>query len=224
MAADLGSNADGMKPSERLTPDQVGSPVLFRGNYAGLMEMSADRHTVATYLDEHRDWFLRCAAPMTAEPLGESGYAVTVGNFGAMGYHVEPKVGLNLLPQEKGVYRIETIPVPDYVAPGYEVDFQASLELNEHGCDAGDTPLTQVDWELELKVWVQFPRFINVLPKQIIQKTGDHLLNQIVRQASRCLTHKVQEDFHKTLQLPVPESYRKRNHQFLQRLSQNFDG
>lgn len=213
----LVENFDSSSPHEQ--PEAArNTPFLFRGDYAGKMEMAADRQTVARYLDDHRDWFLRCAHPMTATPLGESGYDLTVGHFGALGYDVEPKIGLNLLPQSHGVYRIETIPVPGYVPPGYDVDFKASLELNEVESDY-DCVLTQVDWELDLTVAVSFPRFIQALPKRIIQKTGDHLLSQIVRQVSRCLTHKVQEDFHQTLELPPPESYRKRNHHFLERFS-----
>lgn len=193
-------------------------PFLFQGDYVGSMDMSADRETVASYLDDHRAWFLRCAHPMTATPLGENGYDLTIGHFGALGYDVEPKIGLNLLPQDQGVYRIETVSIPGYVSPGYEVDFRASLELNEKQGASGAV-LTQVDWELELKVWVHFPRFIQALPHRIIQRTGDHLLGQIVRQVSKRLTHKVQQDFHETLALPFPESYQKRSHHFLDRFS-----
>jgi hypothetical protein len=196
------------------------APVLFRGKFAGRMDMAADRQTVSRYLDDHRAWFLRCAHPMTATPLGTNGYDLTIGHFGALGYDVEPKIGLNLLPQDQGVYRIETIAIPDYEAPGYEVDFRAALELNETTANAGQF-LTQVDWDLDLKVWVSFPRFIHALPKRIIQKTGDHLLSQIVRQVSRCLTHKVQQDFHETLDLPFPESYHKRKHHFLDRFGRS---
>ena len=198
------------------------TPFLFRGGFAGRMDMAADRQTVSQYLDDHRVWFLRCSHPMKATPLGDNGYDLTVGHFGALGYDVEPKIGLHLLPHDHGVYRIETIPIPGYVAPGYDVDFRAALDLNEITHDSGIV-LTQVDWELDLKVWVSFPRFINALPKPIVQKTGDHLLSQIVRQVSRCLTHKVQQDFHETLALPFPESYRKRNHHFLDRFSKNSD-
>lgn len=198
------------------------TPFLFRGGFSGRMDMAAERSIVSQYLDDHRAWFLRCAHPMTATPLGENGYDLTIGHFGALGYDVEPKIGLNLLPQDQGVYRIETIPIPNYVAPGYDVDFKASLELNETTSESG-LVLTQVDWELDLQVWVSFPRFINALPKRIIQKTGDHLLSQIVRQVSRCLTHKVQEDFHETLDLPFPESYRKRSHHFFDRFAKSSD-
>ncbi|MBE7380541.1 MAG: DUF1997 domain-containing protein [Leptolyngbya sp. SIO1E4] len=209
-------------PEQVATP-RVNSPFLFQGEYAGRMEMSADCQTVARYLDDHRAWFLRCAHPMTADPLGDNGYALTVGHFGALGYDVEPQIGLHLLPQDKGVYRIETLPVPGYVPQGYDVDFKAALALNECSNDQHEVPLTQVDWELHLRVWVYFPRFIKALPKQIIQKTGDHLLSQIVRQVSRCLTHKVQEDFHQSLGLPFPESYGKRSHHFLERFSKRSD-
>ncbi len=197
-------------------------PVLFHGDYAGSMEMSADRDTVAHYLDDHRSWFVRCAQPMSVTPLGDNGYDLTVGHFGALGYDVEPKVGLHLLPQDHGIYRIETIAVPGYHPPGYEVDFKASLELNETSHATGQ-PLTQVDWGLDLKVWVNFPRFIQALPQGIIQKTGDRLLHQIVRQVSKRLTHKVQQDFHETLNLPFPESYRKRSHHFFDRFSRTTD-
>ena len=108
-----------------------GAPFLFKGGYVGRMDMAADRLTVTQYLDDHHAWFLRCAHPMTATPLGDNGYDLTVGHFGALGYDVEPKIGLHLLPQDHGVYRIETIPIPGYMAPGYEVDFKASLELKE---------------------------------------------------------------------------------------------
>lgn len=198
---------------------QAGAPFIFRGDYVGRMDMSADRATVARYLDDHSAWFKRCAQPMTADPIGETGYALTIGHFGALGYDIEPRIGLNLLPQDQGVYRIETIPVPGYTPQGYDVDFKASLELKELPANESGVILTQVDWVLDLAVEVQFPRFIQALPKRLIQKTGDHLLNQVVRQASRCLTHKVQEDFHTTLGLQLPESYQKRHHHFLERLS-----
>ncbi len=211
------SDIEDSHPQDKARPQNT--PFLFTGGYVGQMEMASDRATVSTYLDNHRDWFVRCAHPMTADPLGQNGYALTIGKFGALGYEVEPRIGLNLLPQEQGVYRIETIPVPGYESPGYEVDFKAALELKEQD-DAAHQPLTQVNWELDLQVSVQFPRFIHALPQGLIQKTGDHLLSQIVRQVSRRLTHKVQEDFHQSLNLPFPESYRQRSHHFLERFSQ----
>ncbi|NJO40595.1 MAG: DUF1997 domain-containing protein [Cyanobacteria bacterium CRU_2_1] len=190
---------------------QVSGPTCFHSCFASCMDMYADAKTVAEYLDAHQDWFPRCALPMKSEAIGENGYAITIGRYGSFGYEVEPKVGLELMPQEQGVYRIRTIPVPNYTPPGYDVDFHAALRLVEVGSDSPQlaNPMTQVEWELDLKVMVHFPRFIQALPKSLIQTTGDRLLNQIVRQVSRRLTHKVQEDFHNTMSIPFPKKCRK---------------
>jgi len=156
---------------------------------------------------------------MKAEPIGENGYALTVGRFGSFGYQVEPKVGLELLPPEEGIYRIRTIPVPDYVAPGYDVDFNATqwlVETTTSDLDEGvaavlgsTTKVTRVQWQLDLLVTIHFPGFIYRLPMSLIQSTGDRLLAKIVRQVNRRLTHKVQQDFHSTLGLPMPHKSKK---------------
>jgi hypothetical protein len=190
--------------------------IWFRTHFVGWMEMHADVQTVADYLKAHQGWFRRCAHPMKAEPLGENGYTLTIGRFGAFGYEVEPKIGLNMTVEEDGIYRIETIPVPDYTPPGYEVDFQAVQKLVEVGAteaqerdEAPKTAMTRVEWHLDLAVGVWFPKFIQALPKTLIQKTGDRLLAQIVKQVSRHLTHKVQEDFHATTGSAALESFQK---------------
>lgn len=208
---------DGTSLMEEERIQQIGEPNCFHGSFASCMEMYADAKTVAEYLDGHRAWFPRCAQPMKAEAIGENGYGLTIGRFGSFGYEVEPKVGLDLLPADHGIYRIQTIPVPDYEPAGYDVDFHAALQLVEvepttaepttadptaAGCP---TQMTQVAWELDLKVVIQFPRFIHALPKTLVQSTGDRLLNQIVRQVSRRLTHKVQQDFHNTAGIPFPK-------------------
>jgi hypothetical protein len=181
-------------------------PIQFHSYFVDYMEMNADRQAVAEYLDAHQGWFGRCAQPMKVEPLGDNGYALIVGNFGTMGYEIEPKVGLHLLPQDDWVYRIETIPVPDYVPPGYDVDFRAAMELVT---PTGNDAQTHVEWQLDLKVTIQFPRFIYALPKPLLQRTGDQLLRQVVRQVSRRLTCKVQEDFHRSRGLALPKRERR---------------
>lgn len=180
-------------------------PISFHGNFESCMEMYTDAQTVANYLDAHRSWFPQSARPMQANPIGDNGYDLTVGRFGAFGYEVEAKVGLDLLPQDQGVYRIQTIPIPGYQAPGYEVDFQAAMQLTEAPNTQVGHPVTHVEWELNLQVTLQFPRFIHAMPRTLIQSTGDRLLNQIVRQVSRCLTHKVQEDFHRAVGVKFPK-------------------
>ena len=176
----------------------------YSSQFADLMEMRAPAHTVASYLDRHEGWFRRCAAPMQVESLGRNGYVLTLGRFGNFGFEVEPTIGLELLPQSEGVYRICTVP-PERFQPGlrelYDVEFNAALRLEEQSADA---PLTIVRWELDLSVWIKLPAVIGLLPETLVQSSGDHLLRQIVRQISRRLTWKVQEDFHATHGLDCP--------------------
>jgi len=197
----------------------------FQSRFIDCMEMLADRATVASYLDTHHGWFRRCAHPMRVEALGENGYALSVGPYGSFGYQVEPRVGLDLLPQDQGVYRIKTIPVPDYVPQGYDVDFQAALELVEVSTEQvaemakikrsaiAELPpvMTRVEWQLDLVVSLQFPKFIHTLPKHMIQSTGDRLLYQVVKQISRRLTYKVQEDFHSEIGVPFPKHFKRKS-------------
>ncbi|KPQ37541.1 MAG: Protein of unknown function (DUF1997) [Phormidesmis priestleyi Ana] len=187
----------------------------FQGNYIGHMEMYADAASVARYLDAHQEWFHRCAAPMTVEAIGDNGYGLTVGKFKSLNHEVEPKIGLHLLPQEEGVYRIETIPVPGYEPTGYDVDFKAYMTLCEGAtedipADLGIEKATHVEWELTLSTWVEVPRFIQVLPDNLVKASGDKLLNQIVRQVSKRLTKKVQQEFHTSMNLPIPCENKKR--------------
>ncbi len=102
------------------------------------------------------------------------------------------------------MYRICTVP-PAQFQPGlrdlYEVEFNAALRLEEQSADA---PRTEVRWELDLSVWIKLPSVIGLLPESLVQSSGDRLLRQIVRQISRRLTWKVQEDFHATHQLDCP--------------------
>lgn len=190
----------------------------FEVSFVGRMDMYSDADTVAEYLNAHEGWFCRCAQPMKVEPLGNNGYILTVGKYGSFGYEVEPKMGVVLNPPVGRVYHMHTIPIPDYNPPGYEVNYQASMELEEIAIE--DRPstkgglfsrkqtmpprITQVSWSLDLLVKVEFPQFIYKLSPSLIQSTGDRLLAQIVRQVSPRLTYKVQQDFHSSQALPMP--------------------
>ena len=195
-------------------------PVHFQGYFEGYMEMYSNIQAVAEYLNAHQGWFCRCAQPMKVEPLGNNGYTLSLGRFGSFGYELEPKIGVVLQPPEKGIYLMNTIPVPGYNPSGYDVDYKASMELLEipvedtasgmanvykkHKKSELPTVITKVKWKLHLGVTVQFPKFIYKLPLSLIQSTGDRLLSQIVCKISTCLTRKVQKDFHSHLELPIP--------------------
>ncbi len=131
-----------------------------------------------------------------------------LSGLGSFGYEIEPKVGLELVPPDEGIYRIRTIPIPGYTPPGYDVDYRASLQLVENpkgDFSTGTQEMTGVEWELDLTVYIHFPKFIQRLPKSLIQSTGDRILNQIVRQISRRLTRKVQDDFHTSMGISFPK-------------------
>lgn len=192
---------------------------LFEVSFTGRMDMYSDVNTVANYLNAHEGWFCRCAQPMKVEALeGNNGYALTVGQFGSFGYEVEPKIGVVLNPPVGKVYRMHTIPIPGYDPCGYDVNYQALMELTETAIENEATfttgifhkqrsipsGITQVNWGLDLAVEVEFPKFISKLPTSLIQSTGDRLLAQIVRQISPRLTYKVQQDFHTSHDLLIP--------------------
>ncbi len=184
------------KTADTLPPGPFPAVIRFSSKFDGRMALKGDIPTVMAYLDNHSGWFCRCAQPMTVEPLNNNGYLITVGRFGSHGFEVEPKIGLHLLPQNKGVYRIETLHQSGGAHDCYEVDFQAELELVEAPESTLEAPLTHVQWTLNLGVDIQFPRFIYRLPMKLIRYTGDQVLAQIVRQVSKRLTAKVQDDFH----------------------------
>lgn len=193
----------GLDPNE-LSPGA--SLTHFQSQFTGRMELRGSAQSVTAYLDNHRGWFCRCAQPMAVTPLGERGYALKVGRYGSLGYEIEPQIGLELLPpDQQGIYRIVTVPVPGYTPPNYQVDFQAALQLLETRAERGESEdVTRVEWHLNLKVSIQFPRFITRLPQALIQGAGDRLLKQIVRQISQRLTAKVVADFHSTQGIAPP--------------------
>lgn len=185
--------------------------------FSDMMEMRAPADVVAGYLDEHQGWFQSCASPMEVTSLGERGYALSLGRFGNFGFEVEPTIGLELLPEDNGVYSIITVPLPSMdpaLAGVYDVDFNASLELDEAGPEGSKEVShedvdrlmahTLVRWQLDLAVWIRLPSMLTLLPGGLLQSSGDHLLRQIVRQISRRLTWKVQADFHARHGIPCP--------------------
>lgn len=195
-------------------------PFSFQAEFEGYMDMYSHVQRVTEYLNAHKCWFSQCAQPMKTELLGENGYTLTIGRFGALGYEVEPKIALVLNSFTEKMYRMETVPVPGYQPSNYEVDYQALIELIEVPTESDSLTIaktfqhnklaqltqeiTRIQWQLDLKVAVRFPKFINKLPASVIQKTGDRLLTQIVGKVSPYLTYKVQQDFHTRFDLPIP--------------------
>jgi hypothetical protein len=199
---------------------ETDAPVKFQTAFFGCMEMYSDGETVANYLNAHQDWFRRCAQPMAVEPLGERGYILTIGSFGTRGYEIEPKMAVMLEPPQGRVYKMHTIPVPDDRPVGYEIDYQAVMELLEvdattsidlqkaaqkpNGQQSLPNKITRVNWQLHMTIAVDLPKIVRRLPLSLIKSTGDSLITQVVKQVSPRLTYKVQQDFHARLGLPLP--------------------
>ncbi|WP_434684426.1 DUF1997 domain-containing protein [Pseudanabaena minima] len=219
---DLQDPDDETNPKDDKNLEQKADPSSdlqhFRNHYIGNMDLLADKATVMKYLDAHQGWFRRCAHPFKADPIGETGYAMGIGKVGALGFQVDARVGLNLLPPDENcVYRIVTIPIPEQLPQGYEVDFQAEMRLEQKklepkaGEKLGNNPIiTSIEWDLHLTVSLHFPAFIQQLAKDMIQKTGDSVLGFIVQRVSKSLTAKVQDDFHKTHEIKVPKQIKLR--------------
>lgn len=202
---------EGLSERPALPGQTASKPFYFQADFAGIMAMYGDAPTVATYFDSHQDWFPGCAQPLAVEPIGDRGYLLHLGRFGALGCEVEIKIALALEPSGTSAYRMYSIPVPNASSLPYELNYQALLALREIApTDQVLVPwqqppaITQVDWQMELKIAVQFPKFIQRLPVPLVEKTGNRLLSQIVAQISPRLTQRVQQDFHSRLELPLP--------------------
>lgn len=185
----------------------------FRLHYEDKVDIYAPKAIVAEYLTKHADWFPACAAPMKVSSLGNNGYNLLLGRYGAFKYELEVRLGLELIPPDSsGIYRLKNIPLPDYYPPGYQVDFQGTFYLTELPTDPAmrlqvlsqempDLPpvMTRWQWQLDLEVGIQFPQFIRAMPESIVHNTGDRLLRQIVSEVSRRLADRVQRHFHHAL-------------------------
>ncbi len=194
--------------------------ICFHTDFQGIMEMYSDEKTVTDYLDNHQGWFVRCALPMTAEPFGENGYTLIIGHYGAFGYEVDPQMSVILEPSQDRHYAMYSVPNSAFNHPGYEVDYRSEMNIEPISINQAakgiekafqlkelstfPDKITRINWKLHLEVRVKFPQFIYRLPMNIITKTGDRLLAQIIKQVSPRLSYKVQKDFHTQFDLPMP--------------------
>ena len=201
----------------------MAKPVMnFQTKFAGIMEMYSDLDTVAKYLKDHQGWFSRCAEPMMVTPFGDDGYTLTIGNYGAFGYHLEPQMSVMLETSDGDTrYKMYSVTNTQYEA-NYDVNYCSVLNLHsiptsdavtkvakiyrQEGIDNIPTEITKINWTLNLSVNIRFPSFIYKLPQSVIKSTGNKVLSQIVKQISPRLSYKVQKDFHDRFNLPIPPS------------------
>lgn len=196
------------------------NPISFQSSFCGIVEMYSDEDTVTNYLNDHQGWFVRCASPMKAEPFGDNGYTLIIGNYGAFGYNVNPQMSVILESSQSKYYSMYSVNNPDFNYSGYEVDYRSNMSIesiplcqasvgiekvySQYGKNFLPENITKINWHLDLQVKVRFPPFIYKIPMSIIQNTGDRLLSQIIKQISPHLSYKMQKDFHCRFDLPIP--------------------
>jgi len=95
-----------------------------------------------------------------------------------------PVVVVNLAGRDPEELQRILVPIKDLSASARE-QFELAQRLLNHGGGGASGVIT-------------------LLPVGLVQSSGDHLLRQIVRQVSRKLTWKVQEDFHSSQGLECP--------------------
>lgn len=210
--------------SIKVTEEDLGivnrEPVCFKTCLEGMMDMYSHRENVAYYLNDHGGWFVRCASPMKAEPFGQNGYTLTIGNYASLGYKVQPKMSVVFDAYQHNSYLMYSVNNPEFNNETYEIDYKSIMTIEEyqslevvpnihklyqqHGIDDIPEIITRINWKLDLEVKVKFPQFIYKLPNSLITKTGDRLLEQIVKQISPRLSYKVQKDFHSRFNIPIP--------------------
>lgn len=198
-------------------------PIMsFQTRFAGIMEMYSDRQTVCEYLNDHQGWFIRCAEPMKVTRFGNNGYTLTIGNYGAFGYNLEPQMTVILEAPQNDNYSMYSVANPQLSKSTYEVHYRSDLNIKsiplsqadkaikkvykKQGLEKLPESITKINWQLQLQVNIQFPAFIYKLPTSMINSTGNRVLAQIVKQISPRLSYKVQKDFHSRLNLPIPPS------------------
>ncbi|HIK38405.1 MAG TPA: DUF1997 domain-containing protein [Geminocystis sp. M7585_C2015_104] len=194
-------------------------PVKFQTRFVGMMEMYSDIETVRDYLRNHKKWFVRCAQPMKATPLGDNGYTITIGNYGSLGYYLQPTMSVVLTPPVNDHYIMYSVADENSSSSPYAINYRAEMNLEtiplaaakgietvfrRHDISSLPATITRINWHLDLTVTITFPPFIYKFPLSVIQKTGNQLLRQIIKHVSPRFSYKVQKDFHQSLSLPIP--------------------
>ena len=156
---------------------------------------------VAAYLDDHQELVPRCASPMQVEAIDQKSYSLTLGRFGNFGFEVEPTIALRSCRSRKG----STGSKPCRRAASPWPAGSLRRRLPRPGCAGSpkqDTPHRAMGSGSQASG--SAAQGDHHAAGSVVQSSGDHLLRQIVRQISRRLTWKVQEDFHATHGLSCP--------------------
>ncbi|MFS8884767.1 DUF1997 domain-containing protein [Synechococcus sp. H70.2] len=170
----------------------------------GQVDLETDRETLARYLRGHGQWIQRCFRPLQVEPLSADTYKLQFFRMGGLGFELEPCFGVKIWPEEDYLFRLTSTELPGEAALPYRVDCQASFRLEEL---PGSPATTRVHWDLHLDIRLHLPKFLQVLPRKLVQRVGSQVVQQVTRSLSDRFTHNVCSDFYCSIGRPH-HSYR----------------
>jgi hypothetical protein len=175
------------------------TPLELQAGRRGQVDLETDRETLACYLRGHGQWIQRCFQPLRVEPLSAETYRLQFFRMGGLGFELEPSFGIKIWPEEDYLFRLTSIELPGDAALPYRVDCQASFRLEEL---PGSPATTRVHWDLHLDVRLHLPKFLHVLPRQLVQGVGSQVVQQVTRSLSNRFTHNVCSDFYRSVGRP----------------------
>jgi hypothetical protein len=184
---------------EEMDQPPAKTPLELQAGRRGQVDLETDRETLACYLRGHGQWIQRCFQPLRVEPLSAETYRLQFFRMGGLGFELEPSFGIKIWPEEDYLFRLTSIELPGDAALPYRVDCQASFRLEEL---PGSPATTRVHWDLHLDVRLHLPKFLHVLPRELVQGVGSQVVQQVTRSLSNRLTHNVCSDFYRSVGRP----------------------
>ncbi|MEN9205145.1 MAG: DUF1997 domain-containing protein [Thermostichales cyanobacterium DRC_bins_46] len=163
----------------------------------GEVDLETPVEELAGYLRHHQEWIHRCFKPLKVQPLGNADYRLQFFRIGGLGFELEPHFAITIWEDPLHCFRLTSLALPEDASLPYQVDCQASFRIEQHSSDP--QPLTRVYWDLTLKIDLELPGFLQVLPRPLVQKVGIKVVNQVTRSMSDRLTHNVCTDFYRSV-------------------------
>ncbi len=190
---------EGELPLEEMEQPPAKTYLDLQAARRGQVDLETDRETLACYLRGHSQWIQRCFRPLQVEPLSSEIYRLQFFRMGGLGFELEPSFGVKIWPEEDYLFRLTSIELPGDAALPYWVDCRASFRLEEL---AGSPATTRVHWDLHLNIRLHLPKFLQVLPRKLVQRVGNQVVQQVTRGLSDRFTHNVCSDFYDSIGRP----------------------
>lgn len=169
--------------------------VRIQAGRQGQVDMQTKRESLAAYLQEHQKWIDRCFKPLKVFPLSDSTYKLQFFRIGGLGFELEPCFGVKIWSEKHYMFRLSSIELPSDADLPYTVDCQSYFQLEE----LPESGMTRVNWDLELDIWMELPRFLAAFPYNLVYNVGAKVVRQVTRRMSDRLTHNVCTDYYRSV-------------------------